>query len=439
MSGFRYRDGVLHADAVPLDRLAAEVGTPAYVYAATAMRAAFAELTAALAPLPALVCYAVKANSNLAILRLFAAMGAGADTVSGGEIERALAAGVPPRRIVYAGVGKTDAELARAVAAGVLQINAESVEELERLAAVGRAVGRDVPVAIRVNPEIAAGGHDKISTARPGDKFGVPLAEIDAAFARAQALEGVAPVGLHLHIGSQIRDLAAFEAAYRRGVELVAAQRARGRNLRRLDLGGGLGVRDGDLERPSLAAYAAMLRRVVAGLDVELVLEPGRCLVAEAGVLLASVIQPKVTAERRFLILDAGMNNLVRPAMYGAWHDVVPVRQPEAGTSLEPWDVVGPICESSDILGRRRELPPLGAGDLVAIATAGAYGAVMASPYNSRPGAAEILVDGERWAIVKPRRPPAEQFADEVMPAWLGRPEGDGTPAGDVESARGGG
>lgn len=419
MSGFAYRDGIMHAEGVALDRLAAEVGTPAYVYAASGIRTAYRELETALAHRAPSICYAVKANSNLAVIRLLAGLGAGADTVSGGEIERALAAGVPPARIVYAGVGKSDAELRAALAVGVGQINVESREELERLAAAARAAGVSARVALRVNPDVAAGGHDKISTGRQGDKFGVPLDEARATLAFAAALDGIEPVGLHLHIGSQIGDLAPFEAAYRRGVGLLLAARETVPGLRRLDLGGGLGVRYRDEPRVAACDYAAMLDRVLGDVDVELILEPGRWLVAEAGILLASVIQAKRAGGRRFLILDAGMNNLIRPAMYGAWHEVLPVVAPAPDAAVAPVDLVGPICESSDVLARDRPLPPLAHGSVVAIGGAGAYGAVMASDYNTRASAPEILIDGDRWAVIKPRREPADQFADERIPDWL--------------------
>jgi diaminopimelate decarboxylase len=417
---FHYAGGALHADEVPLAEIAAAVGTPCYVYAARAMRARLAAFQEAFAGERVLFCYALKANSNLAVIRLFAEQGAGADTVSGGEIARALAAGVSPRRIVYAGVAKTDDELRFALETGILQFNVESVQELLRLAELAAAMGRTAPIALRINPDVAAGTHDKISTGRKHDKFGIPYQEAPAVYAMAARLAAIDPVGVHMHIGSQITRLEPFEAAYRRGIELFTSLRAAGIPLRRLDLGGGFGVRYQDEPRVEAAEFAAMVRRLTAGLDCELLFEPGRALVAEAGVILSSVIYLKEAGERRFLVLDSGMNVLVRPAMYGAHHPVLPVRQPEPGEALVPMDVVGPICESSDVLGRDRLLPPLARGDLVAITGAGAYGAVMASHYNSRPSAAEVLVDGDRFAVVKPRAAPEQQFADERIPAWLG-------------------
>ena len=418
---FAHVEGELHAEGVSLATLAAEFGTPCYVYAATAMRERVRAFARAFAGQRHLLCYALKANSNLAVIRLLADEGAGADTVSGGEVARALAAGVPPARIVYAGVAKTDEEIRFALAQGILQLNVESVQELRRIDELAQAMDRVAPVALRINPDIAAGTHDKISTGRRDDKFGIPWDEAPEVFALADGLAGVEPLGVHLHIGSQITRLEPFEAAYRRGIELFAGLRASGIGLRRLDLGGGVGVRYRDEEPIRPEALAAMVRRLTEGLDCELLLEPGRALVAEAGLLLSRVIYRKEAGGRRFLILDSGMHVLMRPALYGAFHEVVPVREPLPGTPRLPMDVVGPICESSDILGRDRLLPLLDSGDLVAIMGAGAYGAVMASPYNSRPAPAEVLVEGARHAVIKPRREPALQFADERVPDWLGR------------------
>ncbi len=425
-TAFHWREGRLRCEEVDLDRLAAALGTPLYVYSAGAMRARLEALRAAFGEPAPLVCYALKANHNIAVVRTLAAAGAGADTVSGGEILRARAAGVPPERIVLAGVAKTDEEIRLALGAGILQLNVESLPELERIAELARGMGRTAPVALRVNPDVAAATHEKIATGRRHDKFGIALDEAVAAYRYAAGLEGVAPVGLHLHIGSQIADLAPFEAAYRKAVELVRALRTMGVPIRRLDLGGGLAVRYGEAPAADAGAFAALVRRLTDGLDIELVLEPGRYLVAEAGVLVASVIYLKESAERRFLVLDAGMNALVRPAMYGARHGVLPLRAPEPGEPLLAMDVVGPICESSDVFGRDYLLPRLGRGDRVAFLTAGAYGMVMASDYNSRPAPAEVLVDGPRWAVIRPRREPAAQLGDERIPGWLGTATEDG-------------
>ena len=425
MSAFRYRDGTLHADAVPLEAIAAEAGTPCYVYSASAMRERAAAFREAFAAERALLCYAVKANSNLAVIRLFANEGLGADTVSGGEIARALRAGVPPRRIVYAGIAKTDDEIRFALATGILQFNVESVQELQRIGGLAAGMGLSAPIAVRVNPDVDAGTHEKISTGRKDDKFGIPYEEAPAVYALAAGLPGVTPVGVHLHIGSQIGRLEPFEAAYRRGADLFKNLRGQGIPLRRLDLGGGFGVRYLDEPRLEAAALAQLVRRVTAGLDCELLFEPGRALVAEAGVIVSRVIYLKEAGGRRFLVLDSGMHVLIRPAMYGAHHPVVPVREPREDEPLAAMDVVGPICESSDVLGRDRMLPQLAAGDLVAITGAGAYGAVMGSDYNSRPSAAEVLVDGERRAVIRPSRDIEAQLAEERIPAWLG-PAADG-------------
>jgi diaminopimelate decarboxylase len=419
---FAYGADGLAVDGVPLSTIAAVHGTPTYVYAADAMRARYRALAAALAGLDVTICYAVKANHNLAVIATLAREGAGADTVSIGEVERALAAGVPPGRIVLAGVAKTDEEIARAIALGLLQVNVESAEELERVAALAAARGRRVPVALRVNPDIGAGGHDKISTGRKGDKFGVPIALAHEVLTRALRLPGVEPVGLHVHIGSQITGLAAFEAAYGRLAGLWRELRAAGVPLRRLDLGGGLGVRYGEDPAVDPDAYAQVVRRAVGDLGAALVLEPGRWLVAEAGALLARVVYLKSGDGRRFAILDAGMNTLVRPAMYGARHAILPVAGPPGRDAVDDAalvDVVGPICESSDVFGRDYRLPGLAAGDLVALMAAGAYGAVMASDYNSRPAPAEVLVDRGRVALVRTRRDVRAQMAGEHIPDWL--------------------
>lgn len=419
MSVFAYLRGALHAERVALADVAAAVGTPTYVYSATAMRDRAVAFRDAFRGQRVLFCYAVKANSNLAVIRLFAEAGLGADTVSGGEVARALAAGVPPQRIVYAGIAKTDAEIEMALGHGILQFNVESVQELRRIGELARKSGRKAPVALRINPDVDAGTHEKISTGRRNDKFGIPWDEAAEVFALAAGLDGIDPVGLHMHIGSQINRLDPFEAAYRRGIELFTSLRADGVPLRRLDFGGGFGVRYQDEPRIEAADFAAMVRRLTAGLDCELLFEPGRSLVAEAGVLLSSVIYLKEAAGRRFLVLDSGMHVLLRPAMYGAHHPVLPVKEPAPGAVRVPMDVVGPICESSDVLGRDRLLPHLAAGDLVAITGAGAYGAVMASGYNSRPSAVEVLVEDDRFAVIKPSRPPEQQFADERIPDWL--------------------
>ena len=427
MSGaFAYRDGQLCAEAVPLGEIAAAVGTPAYVYAAARMREQVRRFFAAFAGQRVLLCYALKANGNLAVIRTLADEGAGADVVSGGELQRALAAGVPPQRIVFSGVGKSRDEMIMALDARIAQFNVESVPELIVLGEVAAARRLSAPVALRINPDIAALSHDKISTGRRKDKFGIAYDQALEVAALARRLAGIEIVGLHLHIGSQILSLAPFEAAFRRGIELIVRLRAAGTAIRRLDLGGGLGVRyrpepeaEAELD---LAGYAALVRELTAGHDLALVFEPGRYLVADAGVLLTRVLYVKPGAERPCVVLDAGMNNLLRPALYDAYHAILPVAEPAAGVALQAADVVGPICESTDVFARGRILPPLASEDLVVLTDAGAYGAVMASDYNSRPMAAEVLVDGARYAVVKPRIEPASRFADESLPPWLGPP-----------------
>lgn len=419
MSVIGYRNGRLLVEDVDVAALAARVGTPFYVYSANGMRERLRSLFDAFADMRLRVFFAAKANSNLAVLRTLHAAGAGIEVVSGGEIRRALAAGVPGASIVFAGVAKRDDEIRLALDIGLAQLNVESVPELERISALAQEAGRVAPVALRINPDVAAATHDKIATGRKSDKFGIAYTSAPEVYALAQRLPGVEPVGLHMHIGSQITDVSSFEAAYERGVKLFREQRAAGVPLRRLDLGGGFGVRYDTEERLPPDELARLVRRVTEGLDAEIWLEPGRFLVAEAGLLVASVVYVKDTGERRFLIVDAGMHTLLRPAMYGAHHTVIPVTQPGEGAALQTVDIVGPICESSDVLARGRTLPELRRGDLVAFATAGAYGAVMGSNYNSFPSAPEVLVEGERWAVVKPRREPERQFADEVVPDWL--------------------
>ncbi len=416
---FSYRDGALWAEDVPLAALAEVVGTPAYVYAAAPMRAQARAFFDAFAGQQVMLCYALKANGNLAVVRTLADAGAGADIVSAGELQRALAAGVPPQRIVFSGVGKSRDEMVLALDAKIAQFNVESVPELVALGEVAAARRLSAPVALRINPDVGAATHDKISTGRRHDKFGIAHHRALEVYGLAARLAGIEIVGVHLHIGSQILTLAPFEAAFRRGIALVEALRAQGIPMRRLDLGGGLGVRYRAGQAFDLAGYARLVRELTSGLDLELVFEPGRWLVAEAGVLLSRVLYVKEGAERPCVVLDAGMNNLMRPALYDAWHDILPVRAPAAEGDLQPYDVVGPICESTDIFARARDLPPLAAEDLLVFSGAGAYGAVMASDYNSRPMAAEVLVDGVRYAVVKPRIEPAGRFADERLPPWL--------------------
>jgi diaminopimelate decarboxylase len=410
------RDGLLF-DGAPLAAIAAACGTPCWVYGAATLRGRYRAMAAALAPTGARIHYAVKANDHLAILSLLAREGAGADVVSGGELARALAAGMPPSRIVFSGVGKTRAEIAQALAAGIAQINVESAAELAMVAAAAATAGRPAPVALRVNPDVDAGTHSKISTGRAGDKFGIPLHEAAALYRRAAEDPALIPVGLALHIGSQIATTAPFRAAYTRLGALVRGLRAEGLSVSRLDCGGGLAIAYRDAPAASPDAFAGVLAGALGDLGADLMVEPGRWLVGPAGVLLASVILVKHAEPHRFVVIDAAMNDLARPALYESWHGIVPLCPRLLHVTLEPADVVGPVCETSDCLARDRALPPLGAQDVVAVLDAGAYGAVMSSTYNARPLAAQVLIDGAGWQLIRPRQPVEALWRDEIVPA----------------------
>ncbi len=417
--GFPLIGGERHVERIALCTIADQVGTPAYVYSAAVLRERIARYSRAFEGLDCLVAYAVKANGNLSVIRTLAAEGAGADTVSEGEIRRAMAAGVEPDRIIFSGMGKTDAELTFALGLDGLQINVESTPEYERLAALARKAAKRPLMVIRVNPDVAAGGHAKIATGKTGDKFGVPVEEAMALYRRAAGEGAVRPVGLACHIGSQIADVAPFRAAWTRLREMTLALRAEGLAVERLDLGGGLGVDYGEGSGGVTPAdLAAVACEVVGDLGVKLAVEPGRSLVAEAGVLVTRVVHvnPRPGGPT-FLVLDAGMNDLMRPALYDAWHDLNPVT--ERGGEPVAYDVVGPVCESGDTFARGRMLAPLEAGDLVTFGGAGAYAASMASEYNSRPAAPEVLVDGDRWAVVRPRATYDAMLARETPANWL--------------------
>lgn len=417
---FAYRDGILHAEGVALTQLAETVGTPFYCYSSAALEAQYRRFAAAFAGQRALICFAVKANSNLAVIRSFARLGAGADVVSEGELRRALAAGVPPERIVFSGVGKTREELAFALARGIHQINVESEPELEALSEVAAAMGVKAPVALRVNPDVDARTHAKITTGTKETKFGIDLGLIQHLARRAAALPGIALEGLAVHLGSQLTQLEPYRLAFHRLAELVAALRADGIALSRLDLGGGLGVSYRDVAPPpAIEDYAALVREATDGLGLAVSIEPGRALVARAGVLVARIIYRKVGATRRFLVLDAAMNDLMRPALYDAWHEIVPVREPSAGDERSAVDIVGPICESTDTFAAQRQMPAMRPGDLVAFLTAGAYGAVMSSAYNSRLLVPEAMVRGAEVAIVRPRPTYDDMLSQDTLPGWL--------------------
>ncbi len=418
--GMHAMDGLL-LEGVPLNAIADRLGTPTWVYGAGTMRARLRRLRAALADagLDAHVHYAVKANDHLAVLGLFAAEGAGADVVSEGEFRRALAAGVPAERIVYSGVGKSARELRAALDEGIAQINVESAEEIEMLSAIASGLGRTARVALRVNPDVDAGTHEKISTGRARDKFGIPFGDAAALYRRAATLPGIDPRGLAVHIGSQVLSVAPYRAAYARIAGLVRALRGEGARVDTVDCGGGLGIAYGDEAEGSPVALAGAIRAALGGLDLRLMLEPGRWLAGPAGLLLASVVLVKRDGASRFVVLDAAMNDLVRPAMYDAAHAIVPVSAVDACKPATPADIVGPVCESGDIFARNRPLPELAPDARVAILDAGAYGAVMSSAYNARPLAAIAMVDGERWSVIRPRQPIEALWAAERVPEWV--------------------
>jgi diaminopimelate decarboxylase len=417
---FPYRSGELYAEDVPVARIAAAVGTPFYLYSAGALAARYHGFAAAFAPDEPLICYAVKANSNLAVLRLLARLGAGADVVSEGELRRALAAGMPPGRIVFSGVGKTGDELAAALAADIHQINVESQPELLRLSEIAAARGRTARVAIRINPDIDALTHAKLTTGKKESKFGIDIEDAGEAYRLAAELPGIEPVGLAMHIGSQLVSLDPFRDAFTRLAELVLDLRSMGHAVERLDLGGGIGIRYHVENPPDASAYAALVRQVFGSLDLALAFEPGRVLSGPAGLIVARVIYVKDGATRRFVILDAAMNDLIRPALYEAWHDVVPVRLPGASAVLSPADVVGPVCEPGDTFASERDLPPLAEDDLVALTSAGAYGAVMSSTYNSRLLVPEVMVSDGRFAVIRARPSYEALLGLDAIPDWLG-------------------
>ncbi|OWJ76194.1 MULTISPECIES: diaminopimelate decarboxylase [Haematobacter] len=421
MDHFLYRDGILHAEDVAIPDIARTVGTPFYVYSAATLARHYRLFTEALAGLPHLVCFSVKSNSNLAVLKLLGDLGAGMDVVSGGEYRRARAAGVPGERIVFSGVGKTGEEMALALEGGIRQFNVESEAELRALSRIAEGLGVQAPVTVRVNPDVDAHTHEKISTGRKEDKFGIPISRASEVYALAASLPGIEVVGIDVHIGSQLTDLAPFEAAFAKVADLTRQLRAEGHHIRRLDLGGGLGIPyTRSNEAPPLPFdYGALVKRTLGDLDCEIEIEPGRLISGNAGLLVSEVIYVKEGEEREFLIVDAAMNDLIRPAMYGAHHDIVPVTEAAAGAASSPYDVVGPICETSDTFARQWPLPPLAPGDLIAFRSAGAYGAVMASEYNSRPLVPEVLVQGDHFAVIRKRPDFDEILARDTIPEWL--------------------
>lgn len=425
MSHIDYIDGILSIDSVPLTNIAAAVGTPVYCYSSATLADGYSAYADAFARngLPnALVCYALKANGNLAVVRSLAVLGAGADVVSEGELRRALAAGVPADRIIFSGVGKTPSEMAFALDRGIMQLNVESVEELATLNQVALEMNLRAPVALRVNPDVAADTHDKISTGRKHDKFGIDWNAAPAIYRQAVAMPGIEVVGIAVHIGSQITSLTPYRAAFARVVEMARSLREDGVPIRRIDFGGGLGITYRDEAPPRVADYVGVIAEAVRDLPCEVVVEPGRRIAGPAGVLLARVVRVKRTADRTFIVLDTAMNDLVRPAMYEAWHPILPVEAAEADTPRETVDVVGPICESTDMFAAQRELPRLLEGDLVAFGAAGAYGAAMSSEYNSRLLVPEVLVREGAWSVVRRRPTFDDMLAQDTIPDWVGAP-----------------
>lgn len=419
MTGFAYRGGILHAEDVPLPAIAEAVGTPCYVYSTAILQDRYRAYDKALGPLGVRICYALKASSNQAILRLFAEEGAGMDVVSDGEMRRALAAGIAPDRIVFSGVGKTRDELVAALTENLAQINVESREELALLNEVAGTLGRRAPVALRINPDVDARTHVKITTGLRENKFGIDIDHAAEVYRQAAELPNIAPQGLAVHLGSQLLDLAPYRDAYRKLADLVRALRADRLSVDNLDLGGGIGIgyQAGETP-PDLAAYADIVREILTPLGCHMMVEPGRSLVGDAGILLSRVIYRKHGLSRDFLIVDAAMNDLVRPAMYDAWHEILPIAEPAPDAALSAVDIVGPVCESGDTFAKERAVPPLTDGDLLAFSQAGAYSAVMASTYNSRPLVPEVLVQGSAFAIVRKRPTFEEMIALETSPPW---------------------
>ena len=421
MDCFTYRKGILHAEDVPVPTIAAEVETPLYVYSSRFFRTRYNELGQALANLNHLICYAIKANSNQAVLRLLANLGAGFDAVSGGEYLRARKAGASGDRIVFSGVGKTRSEMRLALEGGIRHFNVESEPELDALNDTALSLGEIAPVAIRVNPDVDARTHRKISTGKSENKFGIPIDRAREVYRVAAAMEGVEIVGVDMHIGSQLTSLEPFEIAFRKVSDFVRALRADGHDIRRLDLGGGLGIayEKGADAPPSPREYSEMLSRTVGNLGCEVEIEPGRLIAGNAGILVSSVIYRKQGTGRTFLVLDAAMNDLLRPSMYDAYHEIEPVSEKSGRTESELVDVVGPICETSDTFALQRRIPRLSQGELVAFRSAGAYGAVMASEYNTRSLVPEVLVDGDKFAVVRPRPDLDTIIERDCIPPWI--------------------
>ena len=421
MDHFIYRNGVLHAEDVAITEIAASVGTPFYVYSQATLTRHFRVFDEALNGLKHLICYAMKANSNIAILKILGDLGAGMDVVSGGEYLRAKAAGVPGDRIVFSGVGKTREEMALAIKNGIRQFNVESETELKVLNEVALSLCAIAPITLRVNPDVDAKTHAKIATGKSENKFGIPIAKSQEVYALAASMEGIEVVGIDVHIGSQLTDLEPFRLAYEKVAELTKTLRQDGHNIRRLDLGGGLGIpyENSNQSPPTPEDYAKVIHETVGNLDCEIEIEPGRLLAGNAGLMISSVIYNKSGEGRDFMIVDAAMNDLIRPAMYEAYHEIIPVLEPNAGSKKRDYDVVGPVCETGDTFAKKRTLTSVADGEMVAFRSAGAYGAVMASEYNTRPLIPEVLVHEDQFSIIR-KRPSVESIIKrDLIPDWL--------------------
>ncbi|MGY9015386.1 MAG: diaminopimelate decarboxylase [Rhodospirillales bacterium] len=418
MDHFSYNNGNLCAEDVSIEKLAEEVGTPFYCYSTATLERHYNVFARAFEGLDTLVCFAVKANSNIAVLKTLADQGAGADVVSGGELKRALVAGIPVDKIVFSGVGKTKEELTSALNAGVMQINVESVPELEALNEVAQSMGVQAPVSIRVNPDVDAKTHAKITTGLSENKFGIGIGEAQDVYASGREMAGIDLVGVAVHIGSQLLDLTPFKHAYTRVGDLVKTLRADGHDMRSLDLGGGLGIPYEGQETPSPEAYAEVVKEAVGDIGCRIMLEPGRVIAGNAGILVTRVVYVKEGPTRTFIIVDAAMNDLMRPSLYDAHHDIVPVVEPSPDARLIDVDIVGPICETGDTFGTKRPMPALKADDLLAVRTAGAYGAVMSGTYNTRPLVPEILIRGDDFTVVRRRLSVDDMLAMEALPDW---------------------
>ncbi len=421
MNHFEYRDGLLHAEDVSIADIAREVGTPFYCYSTATLERHYRVFSSAFDDIDALVCYALKANSNQSVIATLAKLGSGADVVSAGELQRALAAGIPPHKIMFSGVGKTQAELDAGLSAGILCFNVESVPELHALSQ--RATDRNVEarISLRINPDVDAGTHAKISTGKKDDKFGIPWAQAESVYAIAAKLPNIRVTGIDMHIGSQITELEPFDRAFAKLEGLVRQLRTQGHSIEHVDLGGGLGIpyRLDNMPPPEPGAYADVVKKHVRALDCQVIFEPGRLICGNAGVLVGQVIYVKQTGERTFVIGDTAMNDLVRPTLYDAWHEIIPVVQPGSQTPWIKADLVGPVCESGDFIALDRKMPQMAQGDFYAIGTAGAYGAVQAGTYNTRPLVPEVLVNGGQYHVVRPRMSVEEIIGLDRLPPWL--------------------